>query len=142
MWRFLHASSFAYPVAPDPLRRKQMIQFLRCVGLVLPCRTCRDHYNEYIEEHLGDEAVQSRASLVEWVVELHNSVNRRTGKKEWTVDEVRRMYETTAAAGGSCPTTITAQPKKMIAPTAWVCTVVLFTVIGLLLASQVRRIPN
>lgn len=137
LWRFLHASSFAYPDEPDALRRAQMLEFLKSVGSVLPCKTCRNHYNEYINEHLTEEVVLSKAVLVAWLVDLHNSVNRRTGKKEWTVEDVNRIYQT-KTSGGSCPAT----KKHTITPMAWVLVVVCLAVLGLLVAAQVRRIPN
>ena len=137
LWRFLHASSFAYPDDPDPLRQAQMLEFLKSVGSVLPCKTCRNHYNAYINEHLTEEVVRSKVVLIEWMVELHNSVNRRTGKKDWMVDDVKRIYQT-KTNGGSCPTT----KKRTITPMAWVLVVVSLAVLGLLVAAQVRRIPN
>lgn len=136
LWRFLHASSFAYPDDPDPLRRAQMLEFLSRVGSVLPCKTCRNHYNEYVAEHLTEDVVVSKRVLSAWLVDLHNSVNRRTGKREWAFDEVRRLYET--ESGGSCPTT----KKRTITPLAWVMVVICLAVLGLVVATQVRRIPN
>lgn len=140
LWRFLHASSFAYPDEPDSLRKLQMLEFLKSVGRVLPCKTCRDHYNEYVGEHLDEQAVSGKAALIEWVVALHNCVNRRTGKKEWAVEDVRRQYESRSATdGGSCPTV---KRRPLTTPSMWVLVVLLFAIVGLLLAAQMRRIPN
>lgn len=139
LWRFLHASSFAFPEEPDAVRQMQMLEFLKSVGRVLPCKTCREHYTAYLEEHLDERVVASRTALVEWLVALHNDVNRRTGKKEWTVDEVRQLYEARGPSG-SCP----ARRKKprIVAPLAWIVAVVLLAALGLIVTAQVRRIPN
>ena len=138
MWRFLHASSFAFPEDPDATRQKQMFEFLISVGRVLPCKTCRDHYNDYIRENLTDRVVMSKGTLIEWIVELHNSVNRRTGKREWKVEEVRKHYESQGQTKSSCP----AKKTGTMTPATWVVVVILLGIIGLFVASQVRRIPN
>lgn len=136
LWRFLHASSFAYPDEPESHRKAQMLEFLKSVGKVLPCKTCRNHYVEYLQENLTEEVVESKKSLSSWLVELHNSVNRRTGKKEWSYDEINRMYET--KTGGSCPVA----KKTTLNPLAWVMVVICLAVLGLVVAAQLRRIPN
>lgn len=137
LWRFLHASSFAFPEEPDALRRAQMLEFLRSVGRVLPCQTCREHYQEYLREHLNEQTTASREALVAWMVELHNSVNRRTGKREWSVEQVRRLYEKKGAT--SCPATLKAKTPN---PATWVLIVLVASVIGLFVAAQIRRLPN
>ncbi len=136
LWKFLHASSFAYPDEPESLRKAQMLEFLKTVGRVLPCKTCRNHYNEYVAENLTEGVVANKKNLSSWLVELHNSVNRRTGTREWSFDEISRMYET--KTGGRCPAT----KKTTIKPMAWVMIVICLAVLGLVVAAQVRRIPN
>lgn len=140
LWRFLHASSFAFPEEPERVRRVQMHEFLRSVGQVLPCQTCREHYNQYIQEHLDESATANRENLVAWVVELHNAVNRRTGKREWSVDEVRRMYEKKMGGASSCPYTIRRVPPPSLL--VWVLIVTLAAVVGLFVAARVRELPN
>lgn len=98
MWRFLHAASFAWGDAPDPDRKRDMIVFLRSIGTVLPCATCRRHYQEYVQKHLTEEDVASRDSLSRWVWALHNNVNRRLGKREWSLEQLKQTYEAPPAA--------------------------------------------
>lgn len=136
LWRFLHASSFAFPDVPSAIRRRQMHEFLSNVGSVLPCKTCRDHYNEYVAEHLNWEVTASRGVLAEWVVELHNSVNQRVGKRRWTVEEVRTHYET------NMTTSYAVDNAGSINPLTWVIVVAIVAVVGLFVASGIRRIPN
>ena len=113
-----------------------MLEFLKSVGSVLPCKTCRNHYIEYLQENLTEKVVENKKNLSSWLVELHNSVNRRTGKKEWSFDEISRMYET--KTGKSCP----AAKKTTINPLAWVMVVICLAVLGLVVTAQLRRIPN
>lgn len=138
LWRFLHASSFAYPELPDEPRQRQMLAFLRGVGDVLPCKTCRDHYREYVDGKLTPADVSSRAALVSWLVELHNSVNRRVGKREWTVAEASALYETREGRAGACP----AVRHGSLEFGTWICVVLVAATLGLVVASQVRRLPN
>jgi predicted lipid-binding transport protein (Tim44 family) len=39
-----------------------------------------------------------KTSLFAWTVQLHNIVNKETGKREWTTEEARTFYTTGAYA--------------------------------------------
>ena len=77
-----------------------MLAFLRSVGEVLPCRTCRAHYRRYVATHLAAgvaaPALLDRESLGRFVVDLHNDVNRRLHRPTMDYEAVHRMYESDA----------------------------------------------
>tara|TARA_B100000683_G_scaffold77283_1_gene76425 strand:- start:9847 stop:10296 length:450 start_codon:yes stop_codon:yes gene_type:complete len=134
LWRFLHASSFAFPEAPNPTRRTHMLDFLSVVGRVLPCATCRSHYEEYIRSNLDERAVQSRDTLVRWVLDLHNSVNRRRNVPEWTLTQLRRVYDPDLHSKEL--------PNPKITLFGFFLASLIISIVFVLCLSQVRRLPN
>lgn len=116
-WGFLHAVAFRYPDPPKPQDRKAMHALLQSLGRLLPCKKCRAHYVEYLAANgvTSPEAplFADREALARWLVDLHNSVNRRLGKTELPFEAVREMY----SGDYVCP----ADPGSMWAPrySAW-----------------------
>ena len=37
--------------------------------------------------------LESRESLIKWVIDLHNLVNQKNSKKEYSYDEVKDLYQ-------------------------------------------------
>lgn len=81
-----------------------MLVFLRTVGEVLPCKRCRRHYKSFVDKRLrsGTQSPQlaDRQSLSRFVVDLHNDVNVRLGRRTMDFETVRHMYE--VDAGWQC----------------------------------------
>lgn len=77
-WRLMHAVAFTYPENPDATTRKKYIDFFKSIGNVLPCPSCRGHYNEYMEKNPIE--ADSTESLARWVYDLHDDVNARREK--------------------------------------------------------------
>ncbi len=66
-------------------------EFFWNVQFVLPCEMCRTHYAEMIRTH--PPITKDRRSLVYWLIDRHNQVNKRLGKREYTYDEVLQKYQ-------------------------------------------------
>jgi hypothetical protein len=62
-WKWLHSPSTV--LTPE---------LIKIVAQILPCNICRHHMMEYVVEHPPCNNLQ------EWVSDLHNDVNRRTGR--------------------------------------------------------------
>lgn len=58
---------------------------------VLPCKVCAQHYAKELEHKPVGDALEN-GTLFEWTVAVHNSVNKRLGKPEWSVDAAREHY--------------------------------------------------
>lgn len=94
-WNFLHVVSHRYPISPNDDDKLHMLRFLRLFALHLPCPTCKQHFQGYLKDNLpGIEAdpLRSRKNLVSFMNEAHNTVNRRLGKREFTLEEHNRAY--------------------------------------------------
>jgi hypothetical protein len=86
-WIFLHAVAHASPKKPTAEQRENMRAYLHALATVLPCAKCQRHMRQYLREHLTEDSLKSRASLVEFVHCFHNSVNAKLGKPQLTLQE-------------------------------------------------------
>lgn len=98
-WLFLHCVAFGYPHAlggneDHAQRRRAYRVFFEAIGHVLPCKYCRDSYQEYLREHPIDAALDSRADLCRWLYTIHNRVNEKLGVSDApSFAEVQARYE-------------------------------------------------
>lgn len=80
-WLFIHSIALAYPDQnPEPEIRENYKKFFDSLVSVLPCAYCRNHYKENISSLPLASALDSRASLFRWTVDLHNRVNQSLHK--------------------------------------------------------------
>ena len=90
-WTFLHSVTLSYPKKPNYLDKQRYSQFFHNLQFVLPCPNCQEHYQSNVRNNpikLG-----SRDELVAWLVDIHNQVNRKNGKKMWSLNEFYKKYQ-------------------------------------------------
>ena len=90
-WLFLHSVSFQYPENPTDQDKNNYKIFFESLQNILPCPNCREHYQKNIQENPMN--LESRESLIKWVIDLHNLVNQKNSKKEYSYDEVKDLYQ-------------------------------------------------
>lgn len=96
-WNFLHAVSYSFPVKPSEEEKHDMYNFLRYFARVIPCKMCRDDFGNYIRTHLKNSdnpALKSKQQLVYFLVDAHNYVNVKIGKRIYSYAEVDKLYYT------------------------------------------------
>lgn len=79
-WLFLHSIAQNYPWKPTKEQQENYLNFFRLTGNVLPCRYCRESYQEFIKEpdtELKMNVMKNRYSLVKWLYDIHNKVNKK-----------------------------------------------------------------
>lgn len=93
-WTFLHFITLSYPKNPTEIDKYNIKTFFKSLEHVLPCDICRLHYKENIEElyPLNNEVLSSKENLVKWLIDVHNSVNKRTGKEIMSYNDAIGMY--------------------------------------------------
>lgn len=93
-WTFLHFITLSYPKNPTETDKYNMNTFLKSLEHVLPCDVCKIHYKENTEEihPLTNQVLSSKENLVKWLIDVHNTVNKRNGKKILEYSDVIRMY--------------------------------------------------
>lgn len=95
LWYYLHSCSFNYPDHPSDEKKNNMKNWLRSLYATMPCPSCSQHYKSYMDEADLDKICSSRDNLFKFIVDLHNKVNARTGKKEISYDQAYDMYKGT-----------------------------------------------
>jgi hypothetical protein len=91
MWISLHTITLNYPDNPSQCQQKMIREFFWNLQYVLPCEMCRNHYAEMIRTHPPD--TKNKKSLVYWLIDRHNQVNERLGKRIYTYEEVLKKYQ-------------------------------------------------
>ena len=95
LWLFLHVMSLSYAknrLRPTKKEKTHMFQFLYHLQFTLPCSSCRTNYAKYFERH--PPRLNTRRELFEWLVDLHNAINRKNNKPLFTYTQVETLYKT------------------------------------------------
>ena len=85
-WSVLHTFADAWKESPTDDDRRKMHAFLTRFGPVLPCPQCSAHFTNVVWQdipHANCAALTSRTHLQQWLVKVHNDVNRRLGKPQF-----------------------------------------------------------
>ena len=89
----MHSISFTYgtdPHHPTPDEEKAATNFFNSLSSLLPCESCRMHYEAYIAKVPVDTS--TREALSKWVYTLHDDVNKRRHIEGPTFEEVKEDY--------------------------------------------------
>jgi hypothetical protein len=89
----MHIVAVGYPKNPTYTDKKCAKEFYESLAYLIPCGICREHYKEYLTAKPLTTFLDSRTDLIKWTVEIHNIVNKKTGKPEWSLEEVLAYYE-------------------------------------------------
>jgi hypothetical protein len=92
LWFILHNMAANYPKTPKKDDRQLMIYFLVGLPSAIPCLTCKNHAMDYLQSKDLSMVVNDKKSLIQFVLDFHNNVNKRLGKKEWTLKQVYSRY--------------------------------------------------
>ena len=94
-WKFLHMVTFSYPDNPHPDIQEHFKQFFRSLGMVLPCAKCREHFIESFQRTVDnntDDPFRNRESLTQWLIDIHNHVNKHNNKPQLSATRAKRLY--------------------------------------------------
>ena len=92
LWYEMHMKTFRYPVRPSLRDKLYIIQYFKEFENTLPCEKCRVHYKNYLLSRPIHYYVDTREDLVRWLIDLHNQVNARNGKRILSYDEAKSIY--------------------------------------------------
>ena len=77
-WLYLHCLTFSYPNNPPEEYKKRAVLFFN--NLLLPCETCQNEYDKYIQLHpFTEEIVSSKDNIIRCFFDFHNAVDKRIG---------------------------------------------------------------
>ena len=101
-WLFFHCITFGYPFTIDDSKtidfqkRNYYKNFFYYLGKVLPCRYCRESYDQFFKEIPIDNYLNNRKDLCLWLYKMHNKVNHKLGIPECDIpkfEDVQKQYE-------------------------------------------------
>tara|TARA_Y100000287_G_C14185743_1_gene337428 strand:- start:182 stop:589 length:408 start_codon:yes stop_codon:yes gene_type:complete len=92
-WIFLHSLTFNYPKEPTDKDKQIYVSFFKSLENILPCEKCAYHYKRHLEEYPIEEALETRETMVQWLISVHNEVNKELGKPLYTYDQVIEEYK-------------------------------------------------
>ena len=93
LWFSLHTISFNYPLRPNDDEKKYYYDFFNNLQEVIPCSVCKKNYKRHLNEHPIKNFLNTRKTLVYWVIDMHNMVNGEIGKKTLSYENVIKKYE-------------------------------------------------
>ena len=92
LWYILHIISFEYPLNPTEYDKRIYHDFYTSLKDVIPCEMCRKHYRTHINKYPLTPHLDTRDTLVKWVIQVHNFVNASLGKPILTIAQVMDIY--------------------------------------------------
>ena len=92
-WYFLHALTFAYPMNIKEEDKSRMINFINLFKELIPCDNCKKNFrNHLIKYPLTDDILSSRQTLIIWMLNIHNEVNKITRKPQYLESDLRDKF--------------------------------------------------
>ena len=93
-WKFMHYVSLGYPDKPSESDKMNYKQFYYSLQNILPCEKCAQNYKHNLLKYPIDNHLVNKDTLVKWVIDIHNQVNKELGKKEYDYNEASQLYVT------------------------------------------------
>mgnify|MGYP005677495805 FL=1 len=97
-WFFLDTIAINYPDSPINETKNNYKNFIKSFIEIIPCNVCKRGIKKIMRQNpLTLKVLGSRESFVCWMNNIHNKVNKKLGKKIYTLDEsieyYKKMYE-------------------------------------------------
>lgn len=87
-WILLHSITLDYPENPTNNDKTNILNFINSLQYVLPCEKCRVHFQNHLKNNnLTNDILSSKKKFINWMIDIHNQVNKSTGKKILSHDE-------------------------------------------------------
>jgi len=92
-WKFIHMIALAYSTNPTAEQKQHYREFFTVLQYILPCSICANNYAKHFTKDLpfNDEVLANRDNLVKWTIDLHNLVNKETGKQPIPYEEALEL---------------------------------------------------
>lgn len=85
-WYLFHTVTYAY----QTLLADYYYYFFHLLPRIFPCENCGQHYQAHIEKH--PPPTQNQEALVNWLIDVHNRVNKFQKKPQLTSEEAYPLY--------------------------------------------------
>jgi len=98
-WHTMHIAALTYPKDPSYANKRAAKEFFESLAHIIPCPKCREHYQTHLQKMPITPHLDRRDDLFRWTVQVHNEVNKITGKPIVTEAESIRFYARIGARG-------------------------------------------
>ena len=92
-WTFLHTVTLNYPNNPTKTDINNYEKFFKSLQPILPCPKCSINYKKHFTKSPIRPHLKNKETLVKWLINIHNDVNKINNNKIWTYDEVINKYK-------------------------------------------------
>jgi hypothetical protein len=92
-WIFLHTITLGYPKNPTEQDKETYKNFFLSLQGVLPCKKCNYYYKNNIRDLDITNHLDSKESLVKWLISIHNKVNKENNKSIVEYSDVIKKYK-------------------------------------------------
>ena len=88
IWYVFHALSYSF----NEKEKMRYVVFMKSMPYILPCLICTDHFRITLQNSPPDKHITSRKSYIKWMVNTHNTVNKRLHKKIISLTQSNSIY--------------------------------------------------
>lgn len=91
-WTASHFFTVFYPDDPSYAHRKAAVEYFHALPYLLPCKVCADEFRSLLVSDPVEPHVENRTKLALWFFNVHNQVNKRLGKPEFSMKQFIAAY--------------------------------------------------
>jgi hypothetical protein len=99
LWSSIHFIALGFPDKPTQEDKNIYRQFYTDFWKVIPCHKCSQNYIKHLQELPIEPYLVDNMTLFEWTVKLHNIVNKKLHKREWSLEEAKDKFRNLAKGG-------------------------------------------
>jgi hypothetical protein len=91
LWKIMHLRAHSFSETPTEKEKTECRNFYANISFAIECDSCKEHYLVMFYTEVPFDN-RSGSKLRNWVVDIHNRVNVRLGKRVVSYEESDRMY--------------------------------------------------
>ena len=91
-WRMLYFIARSFPENQDIDEKFHYFRFFLELGYILPCKACQKEYQKHFNLVSINNYLNSRESLFEWILIIHNMINKNNNKAMINAKEFHDKY--------------------------------------------------
>jgi len=91
IWYFFHILAEKMKTDSFSVIGREFLDIIKSICASLPCPTCSIHAKQHLDK-IHTHTIRSKEDLKRMLLNFHNEVNKRTGKPEFTLNELNEKY--------------------------------------------------
>jgi Erv1 / Alr family len=92
-WSYIHTITVIDGKEGIRERSERAKEILSGMGFLVFCKTCRNEYEDMLKKYpLDNVDLDKPMALFAWTVKIHNEVNKKLNKPEFTVEQATHIW--------------------------------------------------